>query len=300
MTDQVLVIIGPTASGKSALALQAAEQFSGEIVTADSMQVYRGMDIGTAKPSLAEQDAVRHHMIDITEPSEKYSVGRYQTEARAVIADIRRRGKLPILAGGSGLYIHAITHDLQLGDRPGADEKLRAMAAEMTDAQLYKELQDKDPQSAARIHPHDRRRLLRALEMAQTGGRLPYRFLDPADHYDFVITGLTMPREELYARINQRVDRMMEAGLPEEVRGLLERFTPDCTAMQAIGYKETAAYLHGQIGSIDEASELIKKNTRHFAKRQMTWFRREARTEWMDALEDPAVLLARLSERIRP
>lgn len=278
---KLLAVVGPTAAGKSALALRVAEAAGGEIVSADSAQVYRGMDIGTAKPSPEEQSRVPHHMIDLADPSEAYSVGRYQKEARGAIGSVLSRGRLPILVGGSGLYVNSITYGLDLSERPEADPALRRELSALPGGELYERLRQADPQAAARIHPHNRVRVQRALEIALSGREVPYDFDADRSEYDLTILGIMLPRDELYARINARVDQMMAAGLEDEVRVLYARYG-NAGALQAIGYKELVSFLEGRLSSIEAAAELIKRNTRRLAKRQLTWFRRDPRIVWLN------------------
>ena len=296
MKPRVLAIVGPTASGKSDLALAVAQRTGGEIVSADSMQIYRGMDIGTAKPSREEQQRIVHHMIDIVDPDCSYSAGRYQQEACRAIADIEKRGHLPILVGGSGLYVNAVTCGLDFSSRPQADPELRARLEKMSGEELYRRLLQIDQKAAARIHPHNIVRVRRALEIAMTAPDASYDFEQVNSAYDFTIIGLMQDREELYSRINRRVDIMMERGLADEVRTLVNRFGTDSNAMQAIGYKEIISFYQGELSSLQDASDCIKRNTRHFAKRQMTWFKRDSRIRWLKASTGPDTVLELLKQ----
>lgn len=293
---RLIAIVGPTASGKSALALELAEKLGGEIVSADSMQVYRGMDIGTAKPSREEQQRVPHHLIDIAEPNETYSVGRYQADACRAIASVHERGTVPILTGGSGLYVNSITHNLDLSARQEPDPALRRELGELGGEELYLRLQQEDAQAAARIHPHNIVRVRRALEIALSSPEVPYDFDRWDTPYDLRIAAISRPREELYERINRRVDQMMEQGLAAEVEGLYRRFGSGGSALQAIGYKEIIAYLEGRLGSLGEAADLIKLNTRHFAKRQLTWFRRDPRIVWLGSPQEQEAWISEVLE----
>ncbi len=288
MTKTLIVVCGPTASGKTKLGIELCKTLGGEVVSADSMQVYRGMDIGTAKPSLEEREGVPHHMLDVAEPWESYSVARYVEEATACVEDILARGKRPIVVGGTGLYIDALIKgrqfagaDFHSGHREALEEQLRIGGIEP----LLEELHRVDPEAAARLHPRDEKRIIRALEVyRETGvtishhnresGRLPPR-------YEAAVIGLTFAdRALLKARIDRRVDQMMEQGLLGEVQGLLARGIPrSCTAMQAIGYKELAACLE-RGGTPAKAAEEIKLRSRQYAKRQLSWFRREASIHW--------------------
>ncbi len=288
MAEKILVITGPTATGKTRLSVELAESLGGEIVSADSMQVYRGMDIGTAKVTKAETRGVRHHMIDVAEPSEDYSVSRYVAAADACVRDILARGRLPIIAGGTNLYIDSLIAGLDFAER-AEDAALRESLNARYDAiggqAMLEQLRGFDPERASRLHPADKRRIVRAIEVYTLTGqtmtlhdeetrKLPKR-------YDAVKLALSFSdRGILYDRINERVDKMVSDGLFDEVSALLDRgLSPDCTAMQAIGYKEPAAYLRGEI-SRGEAIELIKQSSRRYAKRQLTWLRRDGSLWW--------------------
>lgn len=285
--QKLLVIIGPTAVGKTKLSIEMAKQFNGEIISGDSMQIYRGMDIGTAKISKDEMEGIPHHLLDIKEPSENFSVAEFQTLVRAKINEIAEKGKLPIIAGGTGLYIQSVIYDYQFSDVPG-DEKLREeleeRAKEIGNEALYHELKEIDPDSAGQIHPNNVRRVIRALEIYKLTGKTMHEFQStqqPDLLYDTAIVGLTMEREKLYERINYRVDIMMEQGLLEEVNGLYQQGLRDCQAIQAIGYKEIYDYLDGKV-SLDDAVETLKQNSRRYAKRQLTWFRNKMDVQWFD------------------
>ena len=289
--QRVVVITGPTGSGKSALAIALADRFDGEIVNADSMQVYRYMDIGTAKATPEERERVVHHLIDRVAPDEEYSVADYRVDGAAAIDDIVSRGKTALLVGGSGLYIRGLTRGLF--DGPPADPAMRSRFEElenkMGQGYLHGLLVEADPSLARKIHPHNRVRIIRALEVsALTGqplsrhqerhgfGEAPYRLL---------MIGIAKERERLYSDINDRVERMFAAGLEAEVEGLLDRgYGPSLKPMGALGYRETVALLRGE-WSREEAIGEIKKNTRHYAKRQLTWFRREDSMVWFAAEE---------------
>jgi len=311
MTDvmriPLLVIVGPTASGKSAVAMALALRLDGEIVSADSMQVYRGMDIGTAKPSLGEQAEIRHHLIDAADPDEVFNVARYQELAGAAIADAASRGKLPIMVGGTGLYVDAVARGFLFPDEgrnPAVRQRLEREAAGADGAPaLHARLALCDPEAAARIHPNDLRRIVRALEVFEVTGR-PITQLRrkhvPVNAYNTRLFGLTMPREALAARIDARVDQMVAAGLVDEVRGLLQMgYDPEATAMQAIGYKEFAAYLAGREG-LDRAIDAVKLETRKYAKRQMTWFRKHDDIAWIDVcgISDPSDAASEIAARL--
>ena len=283
MAEKIVVVAGPTASGKTALGIALAKDFNGEIVSADSMQIYRGMDIGTAKASLAEREGIPHHMLDVAEPWEDYSVARYVEQAEACCRDILRRGKLPILVGGTGLYIDSLVsgRDFAAVDSDqGLREALSAEYDALGGEAMHRRLQEIDPERAAILHPGDKRRIVRALEVYRLTGMtitehdrqtraLPRRFDAAAIHLNF------KNRSSLYARIDRRVDTMVEQGLFREVEGLLAAgLSPESTAMQAIGYKEAVRSLRGELRR-EEAVDLIKQASRRYAKRQLTWFNRD-------------------------
>ena len=280
---KLLVIAGPTASGKTALSLLLAKQMNGEIVSADSMQIYRGMDVGTAKATPAEQAEVPHHMLDLLDPGENYSVSRYVEDASAVCDALLSRGKLPVVTGGTGLYIDALLAGRQFAGVSDADEDLREQLSEDYDRlggeAMLQRLSAVDPDRAAKLAPTDRRRLIRALEVYELTGRTISehdeltRTLPPAYEALYVVLDYG-DRKALYTRIDERVDRMCEGGLFEETQHLLDCGIPDSsTCMQAIGYRQAAMALRGEL-SREEAVALIKQATRRYAKRQLTWFRR--------------------------
>jgi tRNA dimethylallyltransferase len=288
----LLVLVGPTAVGKSAIAVELALTLNGEVVTADSMQVYRGMNIATAKPTLTEQRGIPHHMIDVVDPGEPFNVARYRSMARQVISEVHERGNLPILSGGTGLYVKAVLGDFLFPD-PGANLSLRAEIDVFVEkagaAALHSKLASVDPETAARLHPNDVRRVGRAIEVwKQTGKTLSAHMAAQADKrecpYRTVKVGLTCPRDLLNERINQRVLDQIEAGLLEETRQLMNAglFADErSVAAQAIGYKEMRQHLLGEL-SLPEAIESLQQTTRRYAKRQFTWFRRDPEIEWFD------------------
>ena len=284
---KLLVICGPTASGKTALAVALAKGTGGEVVSADSMQIYRRMDIGTAKPTAEEMDGVPHHMLDVADPGEDYSVARYVEEAAACVEDILARGRLPIVAGGTGMYIDNLLAGRTFAAFTGKWRQiLQDRAAKEGIAALYRELEQVDPQRAARLHLADEKRIIRALEVwHETGETITEHDRRTAalpPRYEAARIGLTFAdRADMWARIDRRVDQMMAAGLVEEVEGLLASGVPErCTAMQAIGYKEMAAALRAGRPAA-EAAEEIKLRSRQYAKRQLTWFRREPSVKWI-------------------
>ncbi|HBU12841.1 MAG TPA: tRNA (adenosine(37)-N6)-dimethylallyltransferase MiaA [Clostridiales bacterium] len=281
MKQEVYVVCGPTATGKSALAVALAKKLGGEVVSADSMQVYRKMDIGTAKPTQEERQGIAHHMLDIVDPDEAYSVAQYQRQAGECIADILTRNRVPILAGGSGLYINAITHSLDFSG-PACNDALREELLSLPGEKLFEMLRSEDPEAARRIHPNNVKRVIRAIEIARTEPRtMPYDFEGTSGEYAFRIVGLTLERPALYRRIDSRVDRMMELGLVEEAGMLYNTYGSGLPSMQAIGYKEFAPYFQGA-ASLEDVVFTIKRNTRRFAKRQCTWFARDSRIVWID------------------
>lgn len=296
---KLLVICGPTASGKTALGVALAQALNGEVVSADSMQIYRGMDIGTAKPTKEEMGGIPHHMLDVADPAEDYSVARYVHDADACVRDILARGKLPIVVGGTGLYIDNLIAGRDFAPFTGAwREKLQARAREEGLPALHEELRRIDPDRAERLHPNDEKRILRALEVwYETGETITAhdertRSLPPK--YDALRVCLQFSRrEDMWDRIDRRVDLMMEAGLEEEVRDLLiSGVPPTATAMQAIGYKEFAAALRGE-EPIAQAVAEVKLRSRQYAKRQLTWFRRTPDIRWLTWENTPDLSLGR-------
>ncbi|CAM3362745.1 tRNA (adenosine(37)-N6)-dimethylallyltransferase MiaA [Hydrogenibacillus schlegelii] len=292
--DGVLIaLVGPTAVGKTALSLELAERFDGEIVSADSMQVYRGMDIGTAKATPEERARIRHHLIDVADPRERYSVARYQREALAAIRDIRARGKVPFLVGGTGLYVNAVVYYPQYRFAPGSPGALRRRLVERARREgahaLWQELSIRAPEVARRIPANDVRRIVRALEMlaGEGAGLLPNA--PPPERkspFHLLMIGLTMRREALYRAIEARVEAQIAAGLLDEVRRLLAAgVPPEATALQALGYKELLGVIRGE-ESLEAAVARIKRRTRQYAKRQLTWFRRLPDIEWVPWDED--------------
>lgn len=287
----LLVLIGPTAVGKTKLSLEIAQRFDCEIISGDSMQVYRGMDIGTAKASPEEQRLVPHHMIDIHHPDHPFSVAEFQERATALIREISDRGKLPMIVGGTGLYVESVCYDYRFTDAP-SDEALRQELNEFAetrgDVALHQKLREVDPQTAERLHPRDRRRIIRAIEVHRTTGIPLSAHLarqTKQSPYRLCMIGLTMEREQLYRRIEERVDLMMEQGLLQEVQRLLdEGCKPEYVSMQGLGYKEMIACLEGKL-SLQEAVNLLKRNTRRFAKRQLSWFRHMKDIDWIDVTD---------------
>lgn len=289
MNDKIIAVAGPTASGKSALALELCKRLDGELISLDSMQIYRGLDIGTAKPTKEEQAEVCHHMIDICEPTENFSAAEFAERAHKVIADVQSRGKKAVLCGGTGLYLDTVLGRLDFGEIE-SDEKLRggliAFAEENGAEALHERLREIDPQAAEKIHPNNVRRVARAIEIYELTGKTKTEHDREAisdSPYESLIIGLDYDdREVLYNRINRRVDAMIEAGLEGEVRSLVSRglLSAESTAGQAIGYKEMLGYIAGDC-SLWDAVEKIKLGTRRYAKRQLTWLRRNPSINWL-------------------
>lgn len=288
LPPKLLIICGPTASGKSELALNLARELDAEIVNADSMQIYRGMDIGTAKATAAQRAEIRHHLVDIVDPDHHFSAADFMEAADAVIGTIAARGKRIIVVGGTGLYIRTLLKGLV--DSPsGAGEirqQLQEEARELGNHAMLEQLRLVDPELAERIHPNNLVRIIRALEVYQLTGvplsRYQQEHSFATSRYPFLQIGLKVDRQELYQRITARVERMLTEGLVEEVQGLLAAgYGPELKPMRAIGYKEVCAFLAGELGR-EEAAELIKRDTRRYAKRQVTWFSAETETIWLE------------------
>lgn len=279
----LIVVVGPTAVGKTEIAVRLAAELNGEIVSADSRQIYRGMDLATAKPTPDEQRQVRHHLIDLVDPDESFTLSEYQAQAYAAIADIFARGKQPLLVGGTGLYVRAVVEGLRIprvAPNPARRHELDREPA----ARLYERLQALDPAAAGRILPGNKRRVIRALEVIETTGRpMSEQQTRRPPPFPIVQLGLTRPRPELYARVDARIDRMMEQGLVDEVRGLVARgYTFDLPAMTSLGYREIGEYLRGE-ATLAEAVRLFKSNTRKFIRHQYNWFRpTDPRIRWFD------------------
>ncbi len=283
--ERMIAVIGPTAVGKTKLSIDLANMLHSEIISGDSMLVYKNMNIGTAKPSMNERSNIIHHLIDILEPNADFSVVQFNELASQCITDINRQGLIPVVAGGTGLYIKSLLEGYQFNTTP-SDEKLRTkldlLAKEHGNQYLHDQLASVLPDTAKRLHPNDLRRVIRALEIYSLSGDTVSQHKQQELLYDAIIIGLTMDRKLLYNRINQRVDLMIEQGLVEEVASLLENgVPPNCQAMQGIGYKEIIHYLQGEI-DLDTATENIKQATRNFAKRQLTWYRKMPYIIWFD------------------
>ena len=291
--NKLIVLTGPTAVGKTKISIELAKRLGGEIISADSMQVYRDMNIGTDKIKPENMQGVPHHMIDILDPSEDFNVFEFKKRVKAVTRDIYSRGKLPILVGGTGFYIQSVLYDIDFeepedqSESDGFRESLEQLAeTEGGIDKLYEMLKECDPEYAAELHKNNVKRVIRAIAFNHdTGEKLSWHNKEQRQNespYDFFYFVLTDDREVLYDRIEKRIDMMIEEGLEAEVRELSKRgINRDATSMQALGYREMLSYIDGEL-SLEEAVELLKKNTRHFAKRQLTWFRREKTVTWID------------------
>ncbi|MBR2546943.1 MAG: tRNA (adenosine(37)-N6)-dimethylallyltransferase MiaA [Eubacterium sp.] len=295
MTDtennrRIIAVAGPTAAGKTEFAIEIAKTFNGEVVSCDSMQLYRYMDIGSAKPTPEQIAEVPHHLVDMIDPREEFSVAKYQNLAKKAIEDIFARGKRPVICGGTGLYLESLIFDLDFAAEPESEharDKYYEIAEQEGPETLYSILSEKDPEAAARIHPNNIKRVVRALEAFDSGR--PIEDINTApqktEDYEVTLIGISRDREELYDRINRRVDKLMDLGLLEEVKSLVDMGLGfDDISMKGIGYKELIGYLNKEY-DLDEAVRLIKRNTRHLAKRQMTWFRRYKDMNWFNVSE---------------
>ncbi len=286
---KLILIVGPTAVGKTDLSIKLAKELNGEIFSVDSMQIYKDMDIGTAKIEESEMEGIPHYMIDIVNPDEEFSVSDFRELVYKYIDEISSKGKVPIGVGGTGLYVNSLVYQLNFAEAE-SDEKIRDKYTELAEEHGNQYIMDKlkeiDPESAERLNLNDTKRIIRAIEIYEmTGKKMSENysnFRKENDDFELVIIGLNRDRQKLYERINLRVDIMMENGLVDEVRDLLERgFTKDMTSMKAIGYKEVIEYIEGNM-DYDEMVEILKRNSRRFAKRQLTWFRRDKRIKWFD------------------
>jgi tRNA dimethylallyltransferase len=296
---RVAVLVGPTAAGKTGVALDLAAGLGAEIVNVDSMQVYRELDIGTAKPTPAERARIPHHLLDIVDPPDPYDAARYSQDGRAVLAGLRERGVPPLVVGGTGLYLKALLSGLfaEGESRAGIRSRLRQEAADAGLPALYQRLLHLDPATAARLHPHDTYRIIRALEVLEATGRPLSEFIAAHrfQHTPFRVLklGLALPREELYRRIEARMEIMLAAGWLEEVQTLLERYPPNLKPLGALGYRHLINYLNGR-WSWEEALRLLARDTRRYAKRQLTWFGSDPEIRWFhpDETREMAALLA--------
>ncbi len=279
----VLCIVGPTAVGKTKMSIELAKQLNGEIISGDSMQIYRGMDIGTAKATMDERQGIPHHLIDEKNPDEPYSVAAFQQTVRAKMEEIKSRGKLPIIVGGTGLYIKSVLYDYEFAGESESKEIDEAKYGHLSNEELHAKLAAVDEAGAKDIHPNNRKRVIRALEIYETSGVKKSEMIEKQEHkmiYDACLIGLTDDRTVLYDRINKRVDVMYETGLVEEVKALFDQGIPaESQSIRAIGYKELYDYFKGFI-SLEESKELIKRNSRRYAKRQYTWFNNQMDVTW--------------------
>lgn len=287
---KIIVVAGPTAVGKTKYAIEIAKAFDGEIVSCDSMQLYKYMNIGSAKPTAEEQAEVRHYLVDEIDPKEPFSVAKYAELAKSAINEIFEKGKMPVISGGTGLYLNALLYDMDFSNAPKDDELRQTLEkeAELFGSEyLHRKLAELDPVAAERIHPNNLKKIIRALEGASSGNSISdfKNCIEKCKDYETILIGLTRNRDELYDRINRRVEIMVGEGLFDEVEELLEMgLAEEDISMKGIGYKEIIAYFDGMYGK-EEAVELIKKNSRHLAKRQLTWFRRYEDMKWFNISE---------------
>lgn len=292
---RVVIIVGPTAVGKTEYAIKTAQKFNGEIVSADSMQIYKYMDIGSAKPTVEEQRAAKHYLVDEIDPRREFSVAEYCPMAKNYIEKIFAKGMLPIISGGTGLYVNSLIYDMDFAKAPKDDAERRRLQGILTAAgpnYLHRILENCDPDAAGRIHPNNTKKVIRAIEAAKTGEKIPdfeNSFKKTSD-YEYLLIGLDRNREELYERINMRVDIMINAGLKKEIKELMDKgLDSGDISMKGIGYKEIIGSLKGGY-DMDTAAELIKRNTRRYAKRQLTWFRRYPDIHWFNLSEESEAL----------
>ena len=293
MKPEVYVIGGPTASGKSKLAVELAKKINGEIISADSMQIYKEMNIGTAKITKEEMQGIKHYLIDIVSPNERYSVSNFKNDAELAIEEILKKGKTPIIVGGTGLYIDSLIYGIEFQDEEidtEYREKLNKIAENEGLEKLYNKAKEIDPEAMKKISINDKKRIIRVLEIYhKTGKTKTKQEIESRKKelkYNFKVFAIDMDREKLYSRIEKRVDMMVDEGIIGEVKGILEKYNQFPTAMQGLGYKETVEYLQNKI-SKEEMIEKIKKETRHYAKRQLTWFRKNKTTIWLDGEKEP-------------
>lgn len=288
---KVIVICGPTASGKTALSIELAKKINGEIVSCDSMQIYKDMDIGTAKPTIEEMQGIKHYMLDFVSPDERYSVADYKKQAKQAIREIIEKGKVPIVVGGTGLYVDSLIYEIEYQNIE-FDEKYRKQLEERSEKEglevLYNEAKKIDPEAIIKISPNDKKRILRILEIYNATGKNKTEQEKESRknevEFDYKVYAISWDREKLYDRINQRVDIMIDQGLIEEVQKIYSKYNKFPTAMQGLGYKEVLEYLEGKCNK-QEMIDKIKQETRRYAKRQLTWFRKNKQTIWLDGQE---------------
>lgn len=292
MKEKVIVICGPTASGKTALSIELAKKINGEIVSADSMQIYKDMNIGTAKPTIDEMQGVKHYLLDFVSPEERYSVAQYKQDAKRAIKEIIKKGKTPIIVGGTGLYVDSLIYEIEYNDIKIDEEyrnKLETIVEKNGLEELYKKALEIDPVAMEKISKNDKKRIMRILEIYKaTGKTKTQQELESRKkpvEYDYRIFAINWDRKILYQRINKRVDIMIEQGLVNEVKNILDKYDKFPTAMQGLGYKEVVDYING-IYTKEEMIEKIKMETRRYAKRQLTWFRKNKQTIWLDGTND--------------
>lgn len=289
---KIIVICGPTASGKTALSIQLAKTIDGEIVSADSMQIYKDMDIGTAKPTYEEMDGIKHFLIDTVSPTKRYSVANYKKDALKAIEEILKKGKTPIVVGGTGLYVDSLVQGIEYDDIE-VDLKYRKELEQIAEEKgleyLYKNALEIDPLAMEKISPNDKKRIFRVLEIYHSTGKTKTvqekKSKEKENPYEYIVFAIDMERQKLYERINKRVDIMLENGLVDEVKSLINKYKELPTAIQGLGYKEVILYLKKEI-TYEEMVEKIKQETRHYAKRQLTWFRKNKEIIWIDGLND--------------
>ena len=292
MKEKVIVICGPTASGKTALSIELAKKINGEIISADSMQIYKDMNIATAKPTYEEMQGIKHYLFDYVSPEERYSVAQYKKDAKIAIKDIISKGKTPIIVGGTGLYIDSLIYEIEYNDI-NIDENYRKELEDIIDKNglevLYKKAVEIDPIAMGKISPNDKKRIMRVLEIYRATGKTKTQQEEESRknpiEYDYRIFAINWDREVLYQRINKRVDIMIEQGLVEEVKNILNKYNKFPTAMQGLGYKEVVDYIKGYYTE-EEMIEKIKMETRRYAKRQLTWFRKNKQTIWLEGKND--------------
>ncbi|MGV2620137.1 UNVERIFIED_CONTAM: tRNA (adenosine(37)-N6)-dimethylallyltransferase MiaA [Halobacillus marinus] len=309
MKPKVISVVGPTAVGKSNLGVRIAKRFDGEVISGDSMQIYRTMDIGTAKVTKDEMEGIPHHMIDIKGPEESFSVAEFQERVHGLIHAITNRGKLPVLVGGTGLYIQATLYDFNFAEEKKSPEVMERLEQELEahgKENMYKRLEEIDPTHAASVHPNNVRRVLRGLELYKTTGKTMSEYQQnqaSESPFDPFLIGLEMERSRLYQRIDERVDTMIASGLLDEVRTLFEDGLEDSQSMKAIGYKELLPYLKGE-GTLEEAVAILKRNSRRYAKRQYTYFKNKMDVSWYEVSPETyeekfETILADLAGKIR-
>ena len=293
---KVIVICGPTASGKTALSIELAKKINGEIISCDSMQIYKYMDIGTAKPTLEEQKEVKHHLIDFVEPNQRYSVAEYKKDAEKSIEEILSKGKTPIIVGGTGLYVDSLIYGIEYPEIELDEEYRKQLEKEIEEKgleSLYNKAKEIDSKAMEKISPNDKKRIMRVLEIYMaTGKTKTEQEIESRTHevkYDYKVFAIKMDREKLYERINKRVDMMIEKGLIEEVQNILKKYDKFPTAMQGLGYKEVVEYLDGK-KTKEEMIDKIKMQTRRYAKRQITWFKKNKQTIWIENNELSKIL----------